>query len=159
MELSWNLYRRRYLPDEIVHLKDDKILWNDDEVMITSWDTLRPRSDIKRGISGYFLKDGVKVSKIFNADDELVYWYCDIIRTEKKDHDIIFHDLLVDVILYPDGSIHVVDLDELGLLLKEGKIDTAFTAEALTLCDRLLSTIYKGDFQRYKDRINRFDQS
>jgi hypothetical protein len=156
MEFQWNLYRRRYLPDEMVHLKDDKILWEKDGVMITSWDTLKPRRDIKRGISGYFMEDGVKVSKIFNADDELVYWYCDIIRTEKKDHDIIFHDLLVDVILYPDGSIHVVDLDELGLLLKEEKIDAAFAFEALTLTDRLLSTIYKGDFQRYKDTINPF---
>lgn len=159
MKPQWNLYRKRYLPDEIVHLKDDIILYSDEEKIVTSWDTLKPRKDIKRGISAYFMKEGVKVSKVFNAADELVYWYCDIIHTEKKDMNLIFHDLLVDIIIYPDGSVKVVDLDELGSLLKDGAIDASFVSDALILSDRLLSSIYNGEFDRYQSVIDQFDQS
>lgn len=159
MKSQWNLYRKRYLPDEIVHLKDDIVLYQDETKIVTSWDTLKPRKDIKRGISAYFMDEGIKVSKVFNAKDELVYWYCDIIRTEKDGSSLIFHDLLVDIIVYPDSSVKVVDLDELGLLLKEGKIDVSFVSDALTLSDRLLSSIYNGDFGRYQSVINQFDQS
>lgn len=159
MTSQWNLYRKRYLPEETVHLKDDIILYADEHRIVTSWDTLKPRKDIKRGLSAYFMENGIKVSKIFNAQDELVYWYCDIIRTEKDGNSLIFHDLLVDVILYPDGQIKVVDLDELGLLLKEGKIDASFVSDALTLTNQLLGTMYSGGFGVYQNMINQFDQT
>lgn len=158
MNSQWNLYRKRYLPDEIVHLKDDIILYQDDRHIITSWDTLKPRKDIKRGISAYFMEEGIKVSKVFNAKNEVVYWYCDIIRTEKTDSSLIFHDLLVDVIVYPDGFTKVVDLDELGQLLSTGKIDTAFVSDALEKANRLLSLIYDGCFSQYQAFLNKFDQ-
>lgn len=159
MTSQCNLYRKRYLPEETIHLKDDVILFQDENRIVTSWDTLKPRKDIKRGISAYFIKDGIKVSKIFNAANQLVYWYCDIIRTEKKENCLIFHDLLVDVILYPDGQIKVVDLDELGLLLQKGSIDASFVSDALTLTDRLLTIMYSGGFGSYQAFIDEFDQS
>lgn len=159
MKPQWNLYRKRYLPDEIIYLKDDVILFQDEHQIITSWDTLKPRKDIKRGISAYFMDEGIKISKIFNAKNELVYWYCDIIRTEKNGDSLIFHDLLVDVIVYPDGSVKVVDLDELGLLLKKEEIDASFVFDALSLANKLLNIIYDGSFSAYQEIINRFDQS
>ncbi len=159
MKPQWNLYRKRYLPDEIIYLKDDVILFQDEHQIITSWDTLKPRKDIKRGISAYFMDEGIKISKIFNAKNELVYWYCDIIRTEKNGDSLIFHDLLVDVIVYPDGSVKVADLDELGLLLKKEEIDASFVFDALSLANKLLNIIYDGSFSAYQEIINRFDQS
>lgn len=158
MKSQWNLYRKRYLPDEIVHLKDDIILYQDEQRIVTSWDTLKPRKDIKRGISAYFIEEGIKVSKVFNACDEVVYWYCDIIHTEKTGSSFIFHDLLVDVIVYPDGFVKVVDLDELGQLLSAGKIDTAFVSDALAKANHLLSLIYDNSFGQYQAFINKFDQ-
>lgn len=158
MKSQWNLYRKRYLPDEIVHLKDDIVLYQDEQRIVTSWDTLKPRKDIKRGISAYFIEEGIKVSKVFNACDEIVYWYCDIIHTEKIGSSFIFHDLLVDVIVYPDGFVKVVDLDELGQLLSAGKIDTAFVSDALAKANRLLSFIYDNSFGQYQAFINKFDQ-
>lgn len=159
MQAQWNLYRKRYLPAETIHLKDDIILFQDKQRIVTSWDTLKPRKDIKRGLSAYFMDEGIKVSKIFNTMDEVVYWYCDIIRTEQKGNSLIFHDLLVDVIVYPDGAVKVVDLDELGLLLKQGEIDASFVSDALTFTNKLLSTIYSGGFAAYQEVIDQFDQS
>ena len=105
------------------------------------------------------MDEGIKISKIFNAKNELVYWYCDIIRTEKNGDSLIFHDLLVDVIVYPDGSVKVADLDELGLLLKKEEIDASFVFDALSLANKLLNIIYDGSFSAYQEIINRFDQS
>ena len=158
MESQWKLYRKRYLPDEIVHLKDDIILYHDEFRIVTSWNTLKPRKDIKRGISAYFMEEGLKISKVFNEKDDVVYWYCDIIRTEKKDTSLIFHDLLADIIVYPDGSLRVVDLDELGQLLQENKIDKAFVSDALLKTNFLLTQIYNGNFKKYQSFINQFDR-
>lgn len=38
-----SLYRRRIIPDECILLKDDIILSCDEEHIVTSWQTLRPK--------------------------------------------------------------------------------------------------------------------
>jgi hypothetical protein len=58
-----HLYRRRYMPDETVELKDDLILYRDDNILVTKWNILKPRKDIDHGISVYYMKDGFKISK------------------------------------------------------------------------------------------------
>lgn len=45
-----HLYRRRYMPDETVELKDDLILYRDDNILVTKWNILKPRKDIDHGI-------------------------------------------------------------------------------------------------------------
>ena len=40
------LYRKRLIPDELVHLKDDVVLYHDDTVIITKWKTIKPRKDM-----------------------------------------------------------------------------------------------------------------
>ena len=54
------LYRRRFIPDEKKPLTDDKILYMDENIILTSWNTLKPRSDFASGISAYFRKEGLK---------------------------------------------------------------------------------------------------
>ena len=59
------LYRRRYIPNELTHLKDDRILQYDPgKLLITEWKTLKPRKDFARGVSAFFLDRGIKVSKL-----------------------------------------------------------------------------------------------
>ena len=72
------LYRKRFIPDELLHLKDDKILYMDDELLITSWNTLKPRADMATGISAYYRKEGFKISRLADAHGTLTRWYCDI---------------------------------------------------------------------------------
>ena len=58
------LFRRRYIPDEIKELKDDIVLSVTDDMILTKWNVLKPRKDIARGVSAYFIDKGIKVSKL-----------------------------------------------------------------------------------------------
>lgn len=148
-----SLYRKRYIPNETVHLKDDIILKHTNDLIITQWNTLKPRQDIKRGVSAYFLDKGIKVSKIFDACDNLVYWYCDIIHTvyDSRENSYVFHDLLVDVLVLPDGFVKVADLDELGELAGNQALSPELICQALKQTTCLLEDIYCGRFNCYTD--------
>ena len=101
------LYRKRFVPNETIFLKDDKILHHDEDVIITKWHAFRPKETFDRGVSCYYLKHGFKISKFLNAKNELVYYYCDIIDTEYREEEnaYIFGDLLADVIIHKDGFV------------------------------------------------------
>lgn len=151
------LYRRRFIPDELVPLIDDIVLLHEDHLIITKWNTLNPRKDIARGLSAYYLNEGYKVSKVYNHNDQIVYWYCDLIQT-KKDADnkeIIFEDLLIDVIVYEDGRVHIVDLDELADALDSNLITPDEGKKALRILNKLLKLIYQGHFDLLKEPVNK----
>lgn len=154
------LYRKRIIPDEMIHLKDDIILHHDSDTIITKWNSLKPRKDFSNGISAYFLNEGFKVSKIFDKHQKLVYWYCDIIEFDYKDSEqaYIFTDLLADVVVYPDGSRKVLDLDEIGEALEHKLIDRPKAAKALRLCNQLLEHIYSGEFKKFQNIINHYEE-
>ena len=48
------LYRRRFIPDELTFLADDEILRLDDEMLVTRWKSLHPRTDFAGGVSVFF---------------------------------------------------------------------------------------------------------
>lgn len=140
------LYRKRIIPNECILLKDDEILSWDDERIVTKWNTLKPKKDLHHGYSCYFLKEGCKLSKFYHADGSLLYYYCDIIapRYSPAENSLIVTDLLADVIVYPDGFVKVVDLDELIPALECGGISMEDLKFALSTLNRLLSLIYDG---------------
>ena len=142
------LFRRRYLPDEMIELKDDEILSISENLIVTRWDVLKPRKDIARGYSAYFLQQGVKLSKVYDPSGNLVYWYCDIVKPviDKAAGTYVFHDLMIDVLIYPDGIVQVVDLDEFADVMEQGTLDSATYLEALRATDALLKKIYAGKF-------------
>ncbi len=153
------LYRKRFIPLETVSLKDDIILNFQKDLIITRWNTLKPRTDIAFGISAYFIKDGFKVSKIFDHQNHLVHWYCDIIQTihNWSENSIYFEDLLIDVIIYPDGRFKVVDMDELADAYRNGLIDMEMLCTALYSADHLLSMIADGSFEQLKQIIEQYN--
>ena len=140
------LYRKRYIPNETVFLKDDEIISADSETIVTKWDTLKPRKDFAKGISVYYLKNGYKVSKMINNDNKTVYYYCDIIEPvyNEDDNSYVFNDLLADVKVFTDGKIEVVDLDELAEAFENGFITSSQLSKALRQLNDLLNTIYKN---------------
>ena len=140
------LYRRRYIPDEIVHLKDDVITYMDDDIIVTKWNVLKPRKDFTHGDSCYYLKKGYKVSRFFESSGECLYIYCDIIKPEynEQENKYIFNDLLIDVIIYPDGFVKVLDLAEIPEALDMGLISIEDTKYALAKVDKLLGVLYAG---------------
>ncbi len=149
------LYRRRFIPDELVLLKDDIILRQDNNLIITKWLTLHPRNDIARGVSAYYINQGFKISKIYNKQNEVVYWYCDMIqvKTDVQKNTVIFEDLLIDVILYEDGTVHIVDLDELADALDQNLITKAEASHALNSLDSLLKIIYQNKFHTLQEPL------
>ena len=141
------LYRKRYIPNEIVELKDDVITYQDEDVLVTKWNVLHPKAKFSHGVSCYYLKEGYKVSKFFNDKNELVYYYCDIIQAVYKAEEdaYIFHDLLADVIIYENGFVKVVDLAEIADALDQELITERKAKLALRRLDALLEKIYNGD--------------
>ena len=143
------LYRNRLIPFESVLLSDDKILYQDDTKIITEWHTLHPKSDLAYGYSCYFLDRGFKISRFYSHNKDFMYWYCDIIETEyqKETNTYVFTDLLADVILKPDGSTRVVDLDELSEAFERGLLSSKRMSCALRQLDDLLQAIYRDRFE------------
>lgn len=151
------LYRKRIIPDECVLLKDDKILHRDEQIIVTSWNSLKPRKDLHHGYSCYFLKEGYKVSKFYREDNSLLYWYCDIVEYDyHPDTDTyIVTDLLADVIIYPDGFVKVVDIDELVTALNEKLISEDTLKKSLLNLNSLLEIIYSGTFDKLIEPIEK----
>ena len=150
------LFRRRFIPDENIELKDDMILALEPNLIITSWNVLKPRRDISRGVSAYFIDKGIKVSKVFDNAGQMVYWYCDIIETHYDENENIytFNDLLIDVIVYPDGQVEVLDMDEFADAMEQGILSVGTIAHAMRATDDLLHTIYAGEFEKYTHYID-----
>jgi hypothetical protein len=142
------LYRRRFIPDELVELKDDEILRLDDEVLLTRWKTLKPRKDFSGGVSCTFFDKGWKVSRIMDNQGNCLYTYCDIVEVIKDGNGefILINDLLVDVIVYEDGFVKVLDMAEIAEALDEHLITVETAKKALRLLDDLLGVIYSGKF-------------
>lgn len=134
------------MPNEIVYLKDDIITWQEENVMVTKWDVLHPKAKFSHGVSCYYMDKGWKISKFLNKNNELVYYYCDIIDTTHNEEEnfYVFTDLLADVIIYPDGSVKVVDLGEVADALEEGIISDREVKLALKRLDALLEVVYGG---------------
>lgn len=151
------LYRKRLIPEECILLKDDRILVRDDDKIITGWNTIRPRKDLHHGYSCYCLREGFKISKFYREDGSLLYWYCDIVSYEHHpDTDTyIVTDLLADVIVYPDGFVKVVDLDELVTALNEKLISEDTLKTSLFNLNNLLEIIYAGEFNRLQEPIEK----
>ena len=152
------LYRKRLIPKECVLLKDDRLLYRDEEIIVTAWNTLKPRKDLHHGLSCYYLQEGIKVSRFYDENGSLLYWYCDIVD---YDHDAgtdtyIITDLLADVIIYPDGFVKVVDIDELATAKDAGLLTDAMLKQALLTLSRLLQIIYDGGFEKLQEPLEQY---
>lgn len=149
------LYRRRLIPAECVLLKDDVIVKQTEDLIITSWKTLNPKIAFSHGCSCYFLREGFKISKFYRQDDTLLYWYCDIVEyaLDEQAHSLTATDLLADVIVYPDGRTKVVDLDELAQAFEDGLLTGDQLSAALRQLNHLLTYIYKDKFDQLQIQL------
>ena len=149
------VYRRRLIPAECILLKDDIIVKQTKDLIITSWKTLNPKIAFSHGCSCYFLREGFKISKFYTQNNSLLYWYCDIVEYARDEsaHTLTTTDLLADVIVYPDGRTKVVDLDELAQAFETGLLTAAQLSAALRQLNHLLTYIYKDKFDQLQAPI------
>lgn len=154
------LYRKRIIPEECILLENDEILHIDREIIVTKWNTIRPKKTLHHGYSCYFLERGFKVSKFYDHSGNLISWYCDIVSHtfDPSTNTYVFTDLLVDVIVYPDGFVRVVDLNELADAFRDRLITQEQLQLALRRTDKLLSLIYKGAFTRLQNIIEEYEK-
>lgn len=147
------LYRKRLIPEECIPLKDDTILYMDDDIIVTSWKTLKPRKDFHHGYSCYFLKEGYKVSRFLSENDELVYWYCDIVTYlwDRAQNSLTVVDLLADVIVKPDGKMNVIDIDELCEAKEKLLINEQQFFISVKQLGALIKLIQDGNFDKLTD--------
>ena len=152
------LYRKRLIPEECVLLKDDRFLYRDEEIIVTAWNTLKPRKDLHHGRSCYYLQEGIKVSRFYDENGSLLYWYCDIVDYDydAKTDTYVITDLLADVIIYPDGFVKVVDIDELATAREAGLLTDVLLKKALLTLNRLLQIIYDGGFEKLQEPLERY---
>lgn len=152
------LYRKRLIPEECVLLKDDRLLYRDEEIIVTAWNTLKPRKDLHHGLSCYYLEKGIKVSRFYDKNDSLLYWYCDIVDYDyyEETDTYIITDLLADVIIYPDGFVKVVDIGELADAREAGLLSDAMLKKALLTLNRLLQVIYDGGFVKLQEPLEKY---
>ena len=153
------LYRKRLIPAEKILLKDDEILHADDTILVSRWKTLNPKPTFSHGISCYFFKKGIKVSKFYTPSGQLLYWYCDIVdfTYDAALDSLTVTDLLADVLIYPDGHVEVVDLDEMADAVEQGVLSEELLRAALRRLDGLLRVIYGGNFHELQDILEQFE--
>ncbi|MDD6207809.1 MAG: DUF402 domain-containing protein [Clostridiales bacterium] len=158
MRQDIQLYRKRYIPDELIELNQDHILHADSNLIVTSWEVLHPRSDFSHGVSAYLIDKHIKVSKFLKPDHSLLYWYCDIIHTEYEEaqNRYTFIDLLADILVYPDHSYRLVDLDELADAIKKQYLPSEQIPVILETIQQLLNDIYSGKFQEYQNLLDQY---
>lgn len=150
------LYRKRYIPAECIPLKNDIIVEQNEDFILTTWKTINPKTTFDHGSSCYLLKEGLKVSKFYRPDGTLLYWYCDIVNFEYNENENILTvvDLLADVVIYPDGRVQVMDLDELAEALEKNLITQAQLTAGLRQLNYLLTMIDRDKFDRLQSILN-----
>ena len=151
-------YRKRIIPCENIRLDRDTVLYSDEKMMVTKWNTINPRKDIDHGYSLYLPEEGFKISKFLRKDGSLHKWYCDIVEFyfDKEEGSCTTLDLLLDVTINEKGEVHLLDMDELASAHKDGLIDDVLLHKALLRADRLLKIAYSGSFSKYADLLNSF---
>ena len=83
--------------------------------------------------------------------------FSDGITYDPETENYVFTDLLADVIVYPDGFVRVVDLDELADAFRDRLITAEQMQMALRRLDKLLSLIYKGAFPKLQKYIEDYE--
>lgn len=155
------LYRKRLIPEECVCLKNDEIIYfsESESRIVTKWHALKPKKDLHHGFSAYFCKEGFKISKFYCENGDLLYWYCDIIDSEfnTEENTYVATDLLADVIIYPDGFVKVVDLDEITEAYDKGLLSLDLMKASISRLSNLLDIVYSEKFEQYKDFLNQFE--
>lgn len=150
------IYRKRIIPEDLILLKDDIIVAQDEETLITKWNTLNPKTTFSHGCSCFFLKEGIKVSKVYRSDNSLLRWYCDIVdfSFDPEEESMTYTDLLADVIIDSEGTVKVVDLDELAEAMEHDWITKEQGILCLRNLNHLLSLIYRDKFDRLQARLD-----
>ena len=104
----------------ILEIKEvtEKQIWrfNDEDIIVCDnglkWLSILPQDDF------------YCITAMMNSNNDILLWYIDMIAGQGIDTDGVpyFDDLYLDLVVYPDGTIKVDDMDELEEALSQGDI-------------------------------------
>ena len=91
-------------------------------------------------------RGGLCITAQLNADGTVALWYIDMIAGQGVDEEGVpwFDDLYLDLIVAPDGAVHVDDRDELDEALRRGDIVAEQHRQALATCAMLQKGLESG---------------
>ena len=70
------LYRKRIIPKECVLLKDDIILFRDENIIITKWNALKPKKNLHHGYSCYLI---IRASNLASSIKKIIPCFIGIV--------------------------------------------------------------------------------
>ena len=142
------ILRRRYIPYETVDISADELLFRSDDLLVTRWTCIKPRPDFYGGISFTFLNRGYKLGRFYDKDGQFLYWYCDIVEIvyDELSDTYTLNDLLLDIKIFPDGRVILLDAEELAQAIEEGLVTGKQVCMSLRTLDSLLKMINDGSF-------------
>lgn len=102
--------------------------------------TQYPNPDGKRiFLTYYFVRKGYTISKVFHRSGEFMYYYCDVMDMRQVSRTrYVMVDLLLDMIVYPDGRYHVIDIDEFATAIEKGQLKRRQQVHALRTLDKMI---------------------
>lgn len=93
------------------------------------------------------------ITAMLDEKDEILLWYIDMIAEQGIDADGVtyFDDLYLDLVVYPDGTVIIDDMDELEAALAVKDITKEQFALAIATADRLRCGLLDeiSDFVKY----------
>ncbi|MCS1352390.1 DUF402 domain-containing protein [Mechercharimyces sp. CAU 1602] len=102
--------------------------------------TQYPNPDGKRiFLTYYFVKKGYTISKVFDRTGKFLYFYCDVMDMRQTSRlRYVMVDLLLDLIIYPDGRYHVIDIDEFAVSIEKGQLKKRQQVHALKTLHKMI---------------------
>lgn len=97
-----------------------------------------------RFVERYYPGRGYAIWQVEDADGSLKGWYCNI-STPVVEHDgvLSFNDLLLDLLVYPDGRYAVLDRDEFDAARRQG-LDAGLARQAEAALAEVLALVEAG---------------
>lgn len=110
--------------------------------------TQYPNPDGKRiFLTYYFVKKGYTISKVFQRNGEFMYYYCDVMEMRQVGRlRYVMVDLLLDLIVYPDGRYHLIDVDEFAVAVEKGQLKKRQQVHALRTLDKMTRMVVNRSF-------------
>lgn len=82
------------------------------------------------------------MTAMYNRHGEIIEWYFDVTKSNFIDNNGIpcMDDLFLDIVLFPNGDIIILDEDELQEALTKGEIGQEEYQFAYRICDKLINS-------------------
>lgn len=94
------------------------------------------------------------ITTMFDENDNIAEWYFDIAREIGEDNGMPYEDdLYLDVVIVPDGRIHILDEDELKSAYDRKEVSKEEYEMAYRVANKIIE---KGKNKKYLDELTKF---